>query len=175
MKYSVNLASRSYVNKKALYLGYCLCIFVLLVGLVYNLGYFFELRSQINTTEIRLQELEEKILASQGGDVAGYTAARYEKVLAEIKQANSILDRDSFRWTALLGKLEEVVPGDVKILSIAPDHEKKTIQLSGMSRRLKDMKRFIDNLIASKNYSDVLFFQIFCSCFVFDVEMDVLS
>ncbi len=156
MKYSVNLASRSYINKKALYLGYFLCGFVLLAGLVYNLGYYFELRAQINTTEARLHELEETILASQGGDVAGYTAARYEKVLVEIEQANSILSRDSFRWTALLGKLEEVVPGNVKILSIAPDHKKKTITLAGMSRRLKDMKRFIDNLIASNHYTDVL-------------------
>ncbi len=156
MKYSINLASRSYINKKALYLGYLVCGVVLLAGLVYNIGYFFELRSQISTTEARLKELEDKVLASQGGDVADYSAARYEKVLAEIEQANMILQRDNFRWTVLLGELEQVVPGNVKILTIDPDHEKKTVKLSGMARRLKDMKGFIDNLIESDNYSDVL-------------------
>ena len=160
MKYSINLASRSYVNRKALYLGYLVCGAVLLVTLIFNISYYFSLRSQIRTSETRLQELEEKILASQGADdVAGYSAARYDKVLDDIQLANTIIERDSFRWTALLNQMEAVVPGSVKIKTITPDHEKKTIALSGSARELKDMKRFIDRLIKSKHYGDVLLLQ----------------
>lgn len=158
MKYSINLASRSYVNKKALYLAYFLCAIVLVAGLLYSLGYYFELQKQIDTTENRLAELEEKILASQGGDADDYSVARYEKVLAEIRLANEILDRDSFRWTVLLDQLEQVVPGNVRIISISPDHKTNTVKLSCMAKRLKDMKRFLDNLIKSEMYEDVLLF-----------------
>jgi type IV pilus assembly protein PilN len=156
MKYTINLASRSYVNKKTLYLAYLLCGVVLVVGLFYTLGYYFELQKQIDTTENRLAELEEKILASQGGDADDYSVARYEKVLAEIELANEILDRDSFRWTVLLDQLEQVVPGNVRILSISPDHDSNTVELSCVAKNLKDMKRFLDNLIKSEVYEDVL-------------------
>ena len=156
MKYTINLARRSYVNKKALYLGYLVCGIILVAGLLYNAGYYFKLRSQINTTEVRLAELEEKVLASQGTNVADYSAARYEKVLTQIKVANGILNRDSFRWTALLDQMEQVVPGKVKIQSISPDHEKRMVRISCVAKNLKDMKRFLDNLIKSKKYSDVL-------------------
>ncbi len=156
MKYTINLARRSYVNKKALYLGYLLCGIILVVGLLYNASYYFKLRSQINTTESRLAELEEKVLASQGTDIADYSVARYENVLKQIKGANEILNRDSFRWTALLDQMEKVVPSNVKIRSISPDHEKRIIKVACLAKDLKDMKRFLDNLIKSGNYSDVL-------------------
>ena len=156
MKYTINLARRSYVNKKALYLGYLLCGIILVVGLLYNASYYFKLRSQISTTESRLAELEKKVLASQGADIADYSAARYEKVLVQIKTANGILSRDSFRWTALLDQMEKVVPSNVKIKSISPDHEKKIVKISCLAKDLKDMKRFLDNLIKSGKYSDVL-------------------
>lgn len=155
MKYSINLSSRSYVNKKALYLVYLVCGIVLIAGLFFNAGYFFKLRNQIDTTELRLKELEEKILASQGGEVADYSADRYEKVLDEIKLANGILKRDSFRWTSLLDQLESVIPNAVKIESIAPDYEKNSVKISGIAKELKDMKRFLDNLIKSDHYDAV--------------------
>lgn len=156
MKYSINLASRSYVNKRALYLAYGVCGAVLILGLLFSSGYFLKLNRQISTTESRLGELEEKLLASQGENVASYSAARYEAVLAEINAANKIIDRDTFRWTELLDQLEKVVPGNVSVEKIEPDHKKKSIKLDGLAKGLKDMKRFLDNLIKSGDYDDVL-------------------
>ena len=156
MKYSINLASRSYVNKRALYLSYIVCGFILVAGLFLNLGYYLKLQNQVSTTEIRLAELEKKILASQGGEAASYSAARYTEVIEEIKVANRILQRDTFRWTALLGRLEKVVPGNVSIQQIEPDHDKRIIKLNGLAKELRDMKRFLDNLIKSGDYKDVL-------------------
>ena len=156
MKYSINLASRSYVNKKALYFGYLICGIILVAGLFYNLVYYLDLQSQIDTTEVRLGELKDKILSSQGGDVADYSAARYEKVLAQIELANGILGRDSFRWTKLLDQLEQLVSGNVRIQSISPDHEKNSVKLTGMTKKLSDLKQLLDNLIKSGLYDDVL-------------------
>lgn len=159
MKYTINLASRSYVNKKALYLGYLVCGILLVAGLFYNLAYYYDLQKQIETTETRLNELKDKILASQGGEVADYSVARYEMVLTQIQLANGILSRDSFRWTALLDQLEQVVPGNVKIQSISPDHEKNAVKLSGTAKGLADLKKLLDNLIGAELYDEVLLFE----------------
>ncbi|PLY02580.1 MAG: hypothetical protein C0623_03750 [Desulfuromonas sp.] len=157
MKYSLNLASRSYINKRALYAGYLVCGIVLLAGLMSNFGYYVKLQNQKRLTEVRLAELEEKILASQGSEIAAtYSAEGYKDILKEINAANRILERDAFRWTALLDQLEKVVPWDVSIENINPDHKKGVVKITGLAKDLSDMKRFLDNLIDSGDYVDVL-------------------
>ncbi|PLX80428.1 MAG: hypothetical protein C0615_00865 [Desulfuromonas sp.] len=158
MQFSINLASRAFINKKALYLGYVACAIILLIGLLSNAGYYARLHNQIKTTNDRLVELEEKIIASQGGDATGYSAARYEQVVSEIAVANEILHRDTFRWTSLLDKLERVVPGNVRILNIAPDHKTGSIKVTALAKGVDAMKRFLDNLIESDDYENVFLF-----------------
>lgn len=155
MKYSINLASRSYVNKRGLYTVYLLCGILLAVGLFFNAGYYLELREQIDMTRKRLADLEEKIMANQGGKV-DYDEEKYQQILREIKMANAILQRDAFRWTKLLDQLEQVVPGNVKIENIKPDHSDRSVDISGTAKTLKDMNRFLDNLIESGFYREIL-------------------
>ena len=51
--------------------------------------------------------------------------------------------------------MESVVPRDVRILNIDPDHEKRTVKLSGQAKTLQSLKRFIDNLIKSGYFTHV--------------------
>jgi type IV pilus assembly protein PilN len=155
MKYTLNLATRSYVNRRTLYLCYALSGALLVIFLMFNLLQFFSLRSEISQNDASKKMIEAKLLARSGIDAAGYDANSYEKLLTRIQYANEILAKDSFRWTRLLDQLESVVPKQVRILKIDPDHKKKTVKLSCHAKNLKSMKRFIDNLIKSEHYTHV--------------------
>lgn len=52
MKYTLNLATRSYVNRRNLYLCYALLGALLVIVLMFNLWRFFSLRSEISDNEI---------------------------------------------------------------------------------------------------------------------------
>jgi type IV pilus assembly protein PilN len=155
MKYTLNLATRSYVNRRTLYLCYALSGALLVIVLMFNLLQFLSLRSEISQNDANKKMIEAKLLARSGIDAAGYNANSYKALLVNIRYANEILAKDSFRWTRLLDQLESVVPRQVRILKIDPNHEKRTVKLAGHAKTLKAMKRFIDNLIKSEHYTHV--------------------
>ena len=94
-------------------------------------------------------------MARSGVNAAGFDQNTYRNLLVSIQSANELLQRDSFHWTNLLDRMESVVPRDVRILKILPNHKEMEIKLSGQSKNLKSLKRFIDNLIKSEYYDQV--------------------
>lgn len=159
MKLTLNLASRTYLNRRALYGVYAVLTTVLVLLLALNLGLY--LRSQAHARQIRdhLAEIEKETGGTPAAGSGTFTPAAYEKVLEQIRFANEILDQDSYRWTALLNRLEEVVPERVAIGGIQPDYKGKTLNLTGQARRVEDLQRFLDNLIGSPDFSDVYLLQ----------------
>jgi len=158
MKLSLNLASRSYVNRRALYLFYAVLFSVLVLLLALNLVFYLRTRSQTRHLHERLAVFDRELAGGQekGGR---FSPEAYEKMLQDIAFANEILVKDSFRWTALLDRLEEVVPAKVIIRGIQPDYKTSSLNLTGTARRVEDLKRFLDNLIESSTFSDAYLLQ----------------
>lgn len=159
MKLTLNLASRSYLNRRALYAFYLVASGLLLLLLAFGIG--LHLRSQAQVRQIRehLAELGRETAGATQVEGSTFTAAAYEKLLAEIRFANEILVQDSFRWTVLLDRLEEVVPQNVAIGSIQPDYKGHSLNLTGLARGVEDLQQFLDELIASAYFSDVYLLQ----------------
>ena len=155
MKYTLNLSTRSYVNRRTLYLCYAFLGALLVIALMFNLLQLLSLRGEISQNELIKKKIETALLARSGADTAGYDESNYKKILLNIQAANEILNRDSFRWTLLLDQMESVVPRQVRIVNIDPDHNLRTVKLTGQAKTLKALKRFIDNLIKSKVYTHV--------------------
>lgn len=151
MKYSLNLSTRSYVNRRTLYLSYAVVGALLCAVLLFNLMRFVSLNNEIDSTAGKIKQ----IVARSGANVADFDETSYQNLLANIQDANRILQRDNFRWTKLLDQLELVVPRAVRISQIEPDHDEGTVKLLGQAKTLKGLKRFIDNLIKSGNYLHV--------------------
>jgi type IV pilus assembly protein PilN len=158
MKLSLNLASRSYLNRRALYAFYAALIAVLVLLLMLNFGFFLRGQSQARQLKARLAEFDQELAGRQ--EVArDFNPAAYDRLLAEIAFANEILVKDGFRWTALLDRLEEVVPKKVIIRGIQPDYKGGSLSLPGQARRVADLRLFLDNLIHSPDFSDVYLLQ----------------
>lgn len=155
MKYTLNLATRAYVNRRTLYLSYALFGALLIVVLLFNTSRFFSLNNDINRYRANIETIEANLLARTGIETAGYSETNYQIMLANIQNANDILLRDSFRWTSFLDQMESVVPRQVRILRIDPSHKERSVKLSGQARSLESLKGFIDNIIESGNFPQV--------------------
>ena len=158
MKLSLNLASRSFINRRALYGFYAFLLSLLVLLLVLNLAFYLRSQSQARHLNERLVEFDRE-LSERQETALDFSPAAYEEMLEEIAFANEILVKDSFRWTALLDRLEEVVPDKVIIRGIQPDYKSGSLNLTGEARRVEDLKRFLDNLIQSSHFSDVYLLQ----------------
>ena len=155
MKYTHNLATRAYVNRRTLYMSYALLGSLLTIVILFNLIRVFSLNSDIYRNRNNIETIESNILARTGVEAADYSESNYQDILKRIENANEILLRDSFRWTRFLEQMEVVVPRQVRILQIDPSYKDETIKLSGQAKDLKSLKLFLDNLIESGNYSQV--------------------
>lgn len=154
MKLTLNLSDKPYINRRALYLGYTLFAGALFLLLILNGAYLHRLHSHAGEVESHLAELE-----SQGGGGAAVTELNPEEVRRQqekIAFANDILHRDSFRWTQMFDRLEESAVEGVSVRSLQPDYKDRSLQLRGVAAGVDELRSYLDSLIASPHFSEVL-------------------
>jgi hypothetical protein len=80
-------------------------------------------------------------------------------VSADAREANAIIDRRAFSWTALFGQFERALPADVRITAVQPRREQDgsfAINIGVQARRVEDVEAFIEALEAQTPFRDVL-------------------
>jgi Tfp pilus assembly protein PilN len=159
MKLNINLASRSYINRRPLFAFYTAFIAALVVLLGLNLSYYIRTEVQARQIRERMGVLSKDLAAEHSETTVKFTQAEYDNLLKEIAFANGILQRDSFRWTELLNRLEKVVPEGVSIRGIQPNFKDNVLNLTGVARKVEDLKVFLDHLILSPDFRDAYLMQ----------------
>ena len=155
MKISLNLASRTYVNRRALYAGYAAAALALAILLAVNLTFFWQSRSETREYERRLAEIKKQFGTMAEEGETDFNPAVYKELLADIEFANAILEKDGFSWSLLLGQLEELTPEGVAIRGLRPDHKTRSLNLTAVARGVDEMRAFIDRLMASEKFADL--------------------
>ncbi|BCR05767.1 fimbrial protein [Desulfuromonas versatilis] len=154
MKPTLNLASRTYLNRRAVNALYLILGIALVALLAWNGAAIFQSRSQGAQLRARLAELEQEMASRRGSD-ADFSPAAQQQLHERIAFANEIILQDSFSWTGLLDRLEEVLPAGVRISEIQPDYKDSSLRLVGLARNVGDMRNFLDRLMQSAEFSDV--------------------
>lgn len=155
MRSRLNLASQTYVNRRALYLFYAVSTAVVLLLLLTQFRYLTQLQKQENLLNQRIGELNQQLGISTDS-AAGYSEDEFNQLLEQIDFSNKLIVKDSFQWTGLLGQFETVVPADVRITDIRPDFKTSMLNLTAQARTVADLRLFIDRLNDSEDFSEVL-------------------
>jgi hypothetical protein len=157
MKLHLNLASRVYPNRQVLYAIYTVAIVALTAVLILNLSQVRSMQAQSRKIQAYLAETERGLAAVPAEEEA--TPAARQRQMKEIAYANDILVRQGFRWTALLGRLEEVAVEGVSLRTIQPDYREGSLRITGLARGMEVLQRYLDRLIAAPHFSDVFLLQ----------------
>lgn len=153
MKYSLNLATGTYVNHRRLYALFMVLGLFLFSLLIVNTMSVIRDSRRTRQLEIRLVELHgQQRGANQQSDVSGAALA---KMAERIEGANELLIRDNYRWTTLLDQLEAHWVEGVSIRALQPNYKTGVLQLSGVALSVTDLRHFIDNLSHSKVFTQV--------------------
>jgi type IV pilus assembly protein PilN len=151
MQFKTNLSTRTYVNRKHLNIAMASASALLLLLFLVQMKLVIH-----NAGEIRhLNSVKASLDARSKKQGVVFSAGDYTKVVANIKFANSIINRKAFDWIGLLNKLESVVPQGVALSSVAPDTKQRTLKLSGVSLNFGKIRQFMENLEDSNYFSDV--------------------
>ncbi len=156
MKISLNLATRTYVNRRALYAFYALLAVLLVFWLGFSLSSWQKDHAEIG----RLEEQLHKVRGQLGGlgdeGTPPFDSTDYQALLDDLAFAEDLLARDAFRWTHLFLRLEQLLPDGTSLRSLRPEHRERALSLTAAARGNEQMKRFIDQLMASEDLDQVL-------------------
>ena len=153
MKYTLNLATGTYVNHRRLYAVFTVLCVVLLGSLAVNGMIMIKDGSRTRELELRLEKLRgQDQVASQQGEISSAELAAQTQ---RIKTANELLVRDNYRWTALLDQLEAHLADGISIRGLQPDYKTNILKLSGVAASVGDLRIFIDNLSQSEVFTHV--------------------
>lgn len=156
MKFTLNLASRRYVNRRALNHGFLTALVLLFLFCAWSGYNLLGENDVLQTNLLKAAEYRTQLDKLRGGPVKPLTADERSRLEAEFKAANRLLDQDAFRWTRLLDRMEGLVPQGVSLVSFRPDFDKDSLALGGNARSLTEMRQFLDRLMKKGNFEEVL-------------------
>lgn len=149
MKRPLNLASRPFRNERlptlALLVG---CVVLLGLSVRHTLAARDLLPARTSSVDGELVALEDEVARLRRESERLGARAASPEALREWAVVRDLVDRRAFSWSELLGHLEEVVPADVRLLSIAPQGSGGRIDVTvrAISRTVEDGLEFLDAL-----------------------------
>ena len=82
-----------------------------------------------------------------------------ESVRVAARDANALIDRRAFSWTALLNYFQATLPADVRVATVTPQVDEEgrmLVAISVFARRYDDLSEFQDTLESTGAFTDVL-------------------
>ena len=155
MHFHLNLASRQYLDRRSVRRWLWLVGGVLSILLAVNLVYAWRNLQQLRQVDVRLAELDERLAAQRGRAATGYSPENHARLMERIGVANQLIDADRFRWSALLGRLEELLPADVAIRTLKPNYRDRSLQIAAVARDTAALRELLDALLASAELNQV--------------------
>ena len=152
MRFTINLATRVYVDQR-LVSQVCFAVIALLLLVLSwntfvafsNLGELHRLESDIATYEGRLN--------SRPKDVP---EREYTRMLAEIGFFNGVIERKSYNWLGLLDQMENTLPEGVALVSLAPDTKTGMVKIDGRAHSFANLRAYLEKLDESRAFTEVL-------------------
>lgn len=152
MRFSINLATRSYIDQRLVRRGVIalIALLVLLAGwnvtrLASNLGELRRLKAEIATFEEKLNSRP-----------AGVSESDFNRQLAAIAFYNGVIERKAYNWLGLLEQLENATPEGIALSGLTPDPKSGILRIEGRARSFAQVRTYIEKLEDSKSFSEIM-------------------
>ena len=151
MKFTINLATKIYIDRIRLRLILSAATVILFLCLFLNIRTLTANNAESGRLSKDLSAQEAKFsLANKG-----VPEKEYQALLEKINFANSLIDKKSYNWLDLLDNLEQVVPDGLAITSIEPDQKGQGVNFSGVARKFSNLQTFMEHLEGSSFFTNV--------------------
>lgn len=152
MRYTINLATRTYLDNSLINrIGYC-AIAILFVTAGWNV-------SRVSSNIGEQSRLNSEIAAIQsrlGAKPGGVSEADLSRQKSRIRFYNEIIERKSTNWIKLLELFENATPEGISLSSLSSDKKQEEWKLGGRARSFKSVQKYLEKLEASKNFTNIL-------------------
>ena len=152
MRYTINLATRTYLDNRLINRVAFTLIALLLLLTVWNImGISSNMGEQSRLTS-EIAALESKFAMRPGG----ISEAEFTRQKSRIRFYNDIIVRKSSNWMKILELFENSTPEGVSLSLLTQDKKSEAWKLDGRALSFKKLQQYVERLESSKNFSNVL-------------------
>jgi DNA-binding transcriptional MerR regulator len=157
----LNLSTRPFYNERGLHLLLGVLALLLAGVTVFNARELLALssrhtatRTQMEADRARAQDARQRATRLR----AELNQDELERVLAQAREANALIDERTFSWTELFNHLETTLPADVMLRSVQPQAKdgRVTVILGVVARSVDDIDEFMERLEATGAFGGLL-------------------
>jgi len=152
MRFTINLATRTYVDQRLISRFCYAAIALFVLTLSWNTFVAFSNRGELNRLKADIATYEGR-LNSRPKDIP---ERDYTRLLAEIAFFNGVIERKTFNWLGLLEQMETVTPEGIALTSLAPDVKTGDIKIEGRAHSFANLRSYMEKLDGSGTFTQVL-------------------
>jgi Tfp pilus assembly protein PilN len=157
-----NLATRPFYNERGVRAGLAALALIAIGLTVFNAIEILRLesvgreaRQAVAQNAAQAREIREKARAIR----QSINQVQLAAVQTATSEANVLIDRRAFSWTALLNQFQLTLPADVRITGVRPDIDndgRMLVEIAVFARRVDDLSEFIEALESTGHFTEVL-------------------
>lgn len=154
-----NLASRPFYNERLVTLGILLGAIIVLALSAFNITQILALtkqRAEFKQNQSRDEAEAATITAATQTVRKSVDQARLTTLAQQTREANELIDSRTFSWTVFFGHVEQAMPFNARLMSVAPRIERGQFQISMAvnAKQPDDLADFIDKLLLTGVFYD---------------------
>ncbi len=157
-----NLATRPFYNERGLRAGLAVLALMAIGLTLFNAIEILRLesvgreaRQAVAQNAAQAREIRDKARTLR----QSINQAQLAAVQTAAREANVLIDRRAFSWTALLNQFQLTLPADVRITGVSPnvdDDGRMLVEIAVFARRVDDLNEFIEALESTGYFTAVL-------------------
>jgi len=156
-----NLSTRPFYNERGVHWALALAALGVAAVTVFNVGELVSLsaRNTALAAGIARDETATRDLAREAEAIRrSLDRKELEAVTDAAREANDLIDRRTFSWTAFFNVIETTLPPDVMLTSVRPRIEQGivTITINVVGRETEDLDQFMTALEETGAFADLL-------------------
>lgn len=152
MRFTINIATRTYLDYRRVNQACVTGIVMLLVLLAWNVT-----RLSWNFGELRRLGSESAVFEERlGSRPAGVSEKEYTRMQASIRFYNDVIERKSYAWLGLLELVENATPEGISLVLLAPDRKGGELKIDGRAKSFSLVRTYMEKLEDSKTFTDIM-------------------
>jgi hypothetical protein len=156
-----NLSTRPFYNERAVHVVLAIVAGLVLGLTIVNAVKVVELSkhsTELSTRVNRDRSEAERLIYEAGRIRRGINQNELAVVVSGAREANALIDRRTFSWTAFFNQIESTLPPDVMLTSVRPliDDKGTHISMVVLAKTPADIDEFMEKLEATGAFERVL-------------------
>jgi hypothetical protein len=156
-----NLATRPFYNERLVTLAIVLGVVLVLALTAFNVSQILSLSKQRAAFKAgQTRDDGEAATVTQGTQSVQRSVdqVRLKTLARQTREANDLIDQRTFSWTMFLGHIEQTLPRDARLISVAPQVNRGefVITMQVNAKRFEDLEDFVDKLLATNVFYDTI-------------------